>query len=1322
MQTRRGRRILSGVTAFILGATAVIVTGEPADPLVWPTVTKECHPWSYWWWMGSAVDKENLTKELTRYRDAGWGGVHIIPIYGAKGWEPKFIEYLSPRWMEMLRHTVGEARRLGMDVDMTTGSGWCFGGPNVPPREACAQVTAKTFNIAAGARLKEKFDRSTAQALVAFSPDGECIDLTGKIGSDGAVDWTAPPLSKAAASLARGSSKLLARESPEQEESRKRKEEIEAKLNTVIIPKIEFNNASLVDVADFFADGSRSANGKQDSRFGINIVFAVGIDSDSIPGKTRITLSLHNVTLRKALQSVCDIAGLKVVADIYAVLVVPKNYEAPDCAHMKSYKIQFAALAKALAINCNEVPSDENLKKYFVKAGVPFREPAFVTYKRGNLFVTSGLESFNALEDLLTRLRLLSPTYHLVEAIQRELDRGTGKALLRIRGLRKETGEVEVKLDAIVISNIELKNVSLVDAVEFMVRRSREIDAKRGGPGVSIEIDESLRPALKDIRPVVLDLTYVPNVPLRDVLRRVTDEAGVQFEIRPGKVVILPANWRQLKGASKPVTRSYQWKRNLLDPHLGSGAGLVSVGQIRELLTDVGVEFPAGASLTHDASSEKLTIANSPEALDVFEQVLALLEAAATEGDITGGGWRVFAISQKPTSKVKRAAPGGEGYMLNPLYADAIRHWLGRFTDAFARYDGPKPRAQYHDSFEYQVNWSPDIFTQFEKRRGYRLQSELPVLFGKENNDHAARVKCDYRETISDMMIEDSMPLWFNWCREHGFLTRNQAHGSPGNLLDLYALADIPETEMFHTDRRPLVAKFASSAAHVAGRNLVASETGTWLKEHFTETLADVQGLLDDLFVSGVNHVIFHGTCYSPDEAGWPGWLFYASTEMNPRNSIWRDVPALAAYIARCQSVLQAGRPDNDVLVYWPIYDVWHKAAGLAENLTVHGAGWFGGQPIGKLAEKLWARGFTFDYISDRQLAALTPTGRVIVVPATEHMPLKTMERLLRLAEGGARVIFDERLPKDVPGFRELETRRAELKKLLERAKSRVQVGDAESLLAKTGVAREPMVDHAGLFFIQRALGDGRYYFIANRGDKPVDGWLPLTAKAKSVTLMDPMTGRAGVARMAGAEKVYVQLAPGDSVVLRTFTDRKLDGPRWTYWKPGGDPIALSGTWRVKFLRGGSSLPQAFETARLTSWTELGGEDAQRFAGTALYTFEFDAPATAAMNWWLDLGVVCQSARVRLNGRDLGTALKPPFRVAAGSLKPGGNVLEVEVTNVAANRIRDLDRHGVKWHNFYDINFVNIDYKPFDASNWPLADSGLLGPVMLLPMKAFVPR
>jgi len=66
---------------------------------------------------------------------------------------------------------------------------------------------------------------------------------------------------------------------------------------------------------------------------------------------------------------------------------------------------------------------------------------------------------------------------------------------------------------------------------------------------------------------------------------------------------------------------------------------------------------------------------------------------------------------------------------------------------------------------------------------------------------------------------------------------------------------------------------------------------------------------------------------------------------------------------------------------------------------------------------------------------------------------------------------------------------------------------------------------------------------------------------------------------------------------------------------------------------------------------------------------------------------------------------------------PGVNTLEVEVTNLAANRIADLDRRKVDWKRFHEINFVNINYKPFDASGWPTFDSGLLGPVRLIPGK-----
>ena len=321
---------------MLLAASCQAAPASSHDAMAWPPLTSQTKPWAFWWWMGSAVDKTNITHELQRYHDAGMGGVHIIPIYGAYGFESNYIEYLSPRWMEMMSYTVTEARRMGMDIDMTTGTGWCFGGPKVSDEEANASVVWETFTIPAGGSLTNKFDPASIQALVAFPPSGKPVDLIKSI----------------------------------------------------------------------------SANG----------------------------------------------------------------------------------------VN--------------------------------------------------------------------------------------------------------------------------------------------------------------------------------------GEATVLP--------------------------------------------TDV--------------------------------------------------AYTVYAISQQPSGqKVKRSAPGGEGWMLNLFYAEAMTNYLKWFSAAFDGYTNAIPRAQFQDSYEYRSDWSPDFFAQFEKRRGYKLQDELPSLFGNSRDDHTARVKSDYRETISDLMVEDTLPLWVKWSHDHGFLTQTPA-------------------------------------------------------------------------------------------------------------------------------------------------------------------------------------------------------------------------------------------------------------------------------------------------------------------------------------------------------------------------------------------------------------------------------------------------------------------------------------------------------------------------------------------------------------------
>jgi hypothetical protein len=108
---------------------------------------------------------------------------------------------------------------------------------------------------------------------------------------------------------------------------------------------------------------------------------------------------------------------------------------------------------------------------------------------------------------------------------------------------------------------------------------------------------------------------------------------------------------------------------------------------------------------------------------------------------------------------------------------------------------------------------------------------------------------------------------------------------------------------------------------------------------------------------------------------------------------------------------------------------------------------------------------------------------------------------------------------------------------------------------------------------------------------------------------------------------------------------------------------------------------------------------------------------------------VRESARVRLNGRDLGTLIGPWFRVVLEKewIRPS-NVLEVAVANLAANRIAALDRAGVNWKRFYNINMparLPENRGPdglFTAAKWEPLESGLMGPVTLTPVVGVVPR
>lgn len=707
------------------------------------------------------------------------------------------------------------------------------------------------------------------------------------------------------------------------------------------------------------------------------------------------------------------------------------------------------------------------------------------------------------------------------------------------------------------------------------------------------------------------------------------------------------------------------------------------------------------------------------------------------------------ALAGQPTGmRVKRAAPGDEGLVLDPYSAEAMQHYLARFSAAFDRFPTGLLRAQFHDSFEYfGASWTSGLAAAFRQQHGYDLQAFAAEFVGKKPlpPDQLGRIKSDYRETLAQLH-STYLAAWIRWSHAHGWLVRNQSHGAPANLLDLYGAVDIPETEVFGSTPFPipglrrdaadirsdqdapdsLVIRLASSAAHVMGHPLASSETCTWLREHWKTSLAFAKPEIDRLFTCGINHIIYHGSCYSPQDAPWPGWLFYASTEFQPTNSWWNDFPALNAYITRTQSILQSGHADNDVLLYWPFDDLLDSPSGFMRQFEMDDVSWLRDSTAGQLATQLTQNGYAFDYISDAQLAntrttangLITPGGnayRAIVVPAARRMPVATLAHLLALAQAGAVVVF-EKLPADVPGYGDLAERRAQFTDLLRQIPPAWVVSDVLSELAQRKIRHEPAA-LVGLSFIRRIndLG-GHDYFFSNLTARAFDGWLALGTPASAAVLYDPLTGRIGSTLLHDGT-VRVQLAPGESIIVRTLSSKtEYTTPPWQFGSPLPS-VLLSGTWHIQFVRGGPDLPPLAETDRLTTWTGFSAA-ARRFAGTARYTIEFSLPPITADDWLLDLGDVRESARVKVNGAEVGTLWSIPFRTRIGAyLRPGRNVLELEVTNLAANRIRDLDQHHTPWKIMREINFVDIHYHPFDASHWPLTPSGLLGPVKLIPLK-----
>jgi glycosyl hydrolase family 106( putative alpha-L-rhamnosidase) len=131
----------------------------------------DCRIMVRWWWFGPAVSKPELQRELEEMKTEGIGGVEITTLYPLALDDPKTgfhnQQFLSEEHLDAIRFAAAAARKLGLRVDITLGSGWPFGGPHIPVAEAAGELRVETISVPPGTDSIAVPDIETGEQLIA---------------------------------------------------------------------------------------------------------------------------------------------------------------------------------------------------------------------------------------------------------------------------------------------------------------------------------------------------------------------------------------------------------------------------------------------------------------------------------------------------------------------------------------------------------------------------------------------------------------------------------------------------------------------------------------------------------------------------------------------------------------------------------------------------------------------------------------------------------------------------------------------------------------------------------------------------------------------------------------------------------------------------------------------------------------------------------------------------------------------------------------------------------------------------------------------------
>lgn len=641
--------------------------------------------------------------------------------------------------------------------------------------------------------------------------------------------------------------------------------------------------------------------------------------------------------------------------------------------------------------------------------------------------------------------------------------------------------------------------------------------------------------------------------------------------------------------------------------------------------------------------------------------------------------------------QVQKAMPGAAGPVMDHNRKDALRCFLRYAGDGVVQALGEGTVDNFFcDSIETEGhNWTDILYEAFARRRGYDLHPYIYALWG-EVKGLTPLVRHDFHQTMGELTVENFFRELTAWCHEKHSLSRIQAHGTWGDILQAYGAADVPEGETFSAFDRYAVntvhRRLASSAGHLYHKPVISNESFTWLRfPRFTVTPQQIKAAADSIFLDGINQIVNHGYSYSKADEGPDMLAFYASSDLNHTNPWWKYYPQLARYIQRVSDFLRQGQPVVTTAIYLPQHDIWAAAQLSDLHMSMKLARRLGDDCV----DAIQKAGYWFDYVNDEALQNWQqyPYDTLLLIEC-QRIPLQTLQSIAAFAAAGGTVIAAGGLPALPCGLLGAKETAAALqslgRQLLQNKRVRVTADKYDSLLGALRAAKRPDVivgRHADVVgFVHRRTDSEELYYIANISPQDLSEQLCFTDAVGHAAVFDAMTGR----EMPVIQETPEAQGVGLTLELEAFASRCVvfsrENPAPPCQAPAGPAVRLLGLekdWLLEVDR--ENVHVRYDT--LTPWQEQPA--LRHFSGTGRYGKHFvlhqdDLRCMAGcQDVWLQLEHVGEVAAVSLNGQPLGVLLLRPWRLSLaaavrdGLLREGENLLVIEVTNLLINRMLD---------------------------------------------------